>query len=228
MALDAPKMARIPGGEFVMGSDGHAANESPAHVVWVNTFAIALYAVSNAEYARFIEDTGHDAPPFWGDDRLSDPRQPVVGPSWQDAVACCDWLSDRVGGAYRLPTEAEREKAARGDTTTAYPWGDDLPTEHRGGRHSEPEPVDAYDPNGYGLYGMASGVHEWCADWYDADFYAVSPSRNPQGPTAGPRKVARGGSWRHHVRFTRCAARSSLAPDKQFSDFGFRVAMAVE
>jgi formylglycine-generating enzyme required for sulfatase activity len=228
MTLDAPDMVTIPAGEFVMGSDDHGANESPAHVVWVDAFAISPYAVTNADYGRFLDASGHDAPPFWGDDGLSDPRQPLVGPSWSDAVAYCDWLGALTGDVCRLPTEAEREKASRGGRTTAYPWGDDLPSEHRGGRHSQPEPVDAYAPNGYGLYGMASGVHEWCADWHDAAFYAVSPTRNPCGPSAGPRKVARGGSWRHHVRFTRCAARSALAPDKQFSDFGFRVAMSVE
>ena len=207
-----------------MGSDAHAVNEAPSHVVWVDAFSIALFAVTNADYAHFLRAAEHDAPPFWGADGLSDALQPVVGPSWYDAVAYCDWVSDMTGASYRLPTEAEREKGALGGLTTAYPWGDALPEEHRGGRQSEPEPVGSYAPNGFGLYGMASGVHEWCADWFAADYYAISPARNPQGPPSAERKVARGGSWRHHVRFTRCSARSALAPDKQFSDFGFRVA----
>jgi len=136
---------------------------------------------------------------------------------------------DAVPGAARtrvvggIAQELVDRVAARGGGIAKYPWGDDLPAEHRGGRDTALEPVDAYEPNGYGLYGMASGVHEWCADWYADDYYAVSPSRNPTGPASSPRKVARGGSWRHHVRFTRCAARSALAPDKQFTDFGFRV-----
>ena len=74
---------------------------------------------------------------------------------------------------------------------------------------------------------MASAVDEWCSDWHGGDHYAASTTRNPQGPPSGERKAARGGSWRHHVRFTRCSARSAIAPDKQFSDFGFRVAMTI-
>jgi formylglycine-generating enzyme required for sulfatase activity len=223
MTVDAPQTLTIAAGEFLMGSDDAAGNESPAHLVWVDAFAVSPYAVTTEEYARFLRATGHVAPPLWGSEGFADARQPVVAPSWHDAVAYCAWLSEAAGQRYRLPTEAEREKAARGGGIAKYPWGDDLPAEHRGGRDTALEPVDAYEPNGYGLYGMASGVHEWCADWYADDYYAVSPSRNPTGPASSPRKVARGGSWRHHVRFTRCAARSALAPDKQFTDFGFRV-----
>ena len=223
MNADAPQTLVIPAGDFVMGSDDGAANESRAHLVWVDAFAISPYAVTTAEYALFLHATGHAAPPFWGSEEFADPRQPVVAASWHDAMAYCSWLSEGVGHQYRLPTEAEREKAARGGEVAKYPWGDELPPEHRGGRDTPLEPVDAYDANGYGLYGMASGVHEWCADWYAGNYYAASPSRNPVGPPSGERKVARGGSWRHHVRFTRCSARSALAPEKQFTDFGFRV-----
>ena len=227
MAVSAPKMTLIPGGDFVMGSEDHAANEAPTRIVWVDAFAISPYAVTTADYGLFLAATGHDTPPFWGTAGFSDARQPVVAASWFDAAAYCNWLSDLTGDSYRLLTEAEREKASRGGCTTAYPWGDCLPSHHRGGRHPEPARVDASDPNGYGLCGMASGVHEWCADWYADDYYAVAPRRNPRGPASTVRKVARGGSWRHSVRFTRCAARSSLAPDRHFSDFGFRVAMGV-
>lgn len=228
MAPGAPRMLVIPAGDFVMGSDSHAANEAPAHVVWVDAFAMAPCAVTNAEYEQFLSATGHAPPPSWRDPKFADPRQPVVSPSWHDAVAYCAWLSEATGSTLRLPTEAEREKAARGGGSHSYPWGDELPGEHQGGRDTPLERVDAYDPNGYGLYGMASGVHEWCADWYADDYYAVSPSHNPPGPASGDRKVARGGSWRHSVRFTRCSARSAIAPDKQFSDFGFRVASSLD
>jgi sulfatase modifying factor 1 len=223
-----PQMTLISEGEFVMGSDAHAANEAPAHAVWVDAFAIAVYAVTNADYARFLDATDHTPPPTWRDPEFADPRQPVVSPSWHDAAAYCAWLSETASGRLRLPTEAEREKAALGGKSHAYPWGDHVPSEHRGGRGTALERVDAYTPNGYGLYGMASGVHEWCSDWHGDDYYAASTTRNPQGPPSGERKAARGGSWRHHVRFTRCSARSAIAPDKQFSDFGFRVAGAVE
>ena len=85
--------------------------------------------------------------------------------------------------------------------------------------------VGSDGPNGYGLYDMSAGVHEWCADFYDKSYYAISSDRNPRGPDTGTRRAARGGSWRHEIRFSRCSARSALAPDKQFSDFGFRCAL---
>ena len=221
-----PVTVAIAEGAFLMG--GERANERPIHRVWVDAFALAQYPVTRREYALFVEDTGHPPAIFWDDPRFAHPDQPVVGPSWFDAVAYCRWLSTATGKAYRLPTEAEREKAARGGrAASTYPWGDELPAEHRGGREQPVDPVGTEGPNGYGLYDMAAGVHEWCADFYAADYYAASPDRNPQGPDNGQRRAARGGSWRHEIRFPRCAARSSLAPDKQFSDFGFRCALTL-
>ena len=223
-----PEMILIPEGDFLMGSEKGADNEAPIHRVWVDAFVIAKYPVTNREYVCFMEMTGHRPPPFWGEPQFQHLEQPVVGPSWYDAVAYCNWLKDLTGKAYRLPTEAEREKAARGGLEgRKYPWGDELPADHQGGRNAPLEPVGIDGPNGYGLYNMSAGVHEWCADWYDASYYEISPERNPTGPRRGERRVARGGSWRHRIRFAQCAARSSLAPDKQFSDFGFRCAMTM-
>lgn len=220
-----PLMRSIPAGEFTMGSDAGRANEAPAHTVWVDAFCLAAYPVTRSQYSVFVQATGHRPPPFWHEPRFAHPNQPVVGPNWHDAVAYCAWLADRTGLPYLLPTEAEREKAARGGRDgSAYPWGDDLPADHTGGPDASLPPVGDEGPNGYGLYNMAAGVHEWCADRYAADYYRQSPCRNPTGPPTGPRRVARGGSWRHAVRFARCAARSSLPPDRYFSDFGFRVA----
>jgi len=176
-----------------------------------------------------VQMTGHRPPPFWKEAKFQHPEQPVVGPSWYDAVAYCKWLNELTGKAYRLPTEAEREKAARGGLEGCeYPWGNELPADHAGGRNAPIFPVGTEGPNGYRLYNMSEGVHEWCSDWYDPAYYVVSPARNPRGPKKSDRCVARGGSWRHRIRFARCAARSSLAPDKQFSDFGFRCALALE
>jgi formylglycine-generating enzyme required for sulfatase activity len=150
-----------------------------------------------------------------------------VGPSWFDAVAYCEWLSERTSRHYRLPTEAEREKAARGGLEGRdYPWGDEPPEDLRG-VNPPLEEVGTEGPNGYGLYNMSVGVHEWCSDLYGASYYAVSPDRNPQGPSGGSRRAARGGSWRHAIRYSRCAARSSLGPEKTFNDFGFRCAMTL-
>jgi formylglycine-generating enzyme required for sulfatase activity len=84
-------------------------------------------------------------------------------------------------------------------------------------------PVGLDEPNAYGIHDICENVHEWCADWFRADYYSESPSRNPQGPAAGDRRASRGGSWRHHVKVSRCAARSSIPPHFQYADYGFRV-----
>jgi len=87
--------------------------------------------------------------------------------------------------------------------------------------------VGLYAPNPYGLFNMGDNVHEWCADWYDAHYYARSPERNPQGPAEGSRRASRGGAWRHHVKVSRCAARSSIPPEFKYADYGFRVARSL-
>jgi sulfatase modifying factor 1 len=228
MSVILPEMMTIPEGDFMMGSGTGGENEMPVHRVWVDAFAIAKYAVTNGDYAHFLEAMNHELPPYWKDSKFQHADQPVVAIRWFDAVAYCDWLSGETGLLYRLPTEAEREKASRGGVDgLAYPWGDGLLAGHQGGRDTSLDRVGLGEPNGFDLYDMSGGVHEWCADYYDPSYYAVSPDRNPQGPECGERRVARGGSWRHNVRYTRCAARSSLAPDKQFSDFGFRCAMTI-
>ena len=224
----APDTVVIPAGDFLMGSTSGTPNESPIHRVFIDAFAIAKYPVTNREYAIFMEMTGHPPPQFWGEPKFQGENQPVVGPTWFDAVAYCEWLQDLTCKAYRLPSEAEREKAARGGLEECeYPWGNELPHDRLGGRNAPHFPIGTDGPNGYGLYNTSEGVHEWCADWYDASYYTISPTQNPKGPAHGSRRVARGGSWRHRIRFARCAARSSLAPDKQFSDFGFRCAMKI-
>jgi len=91
-------------------------------------------------------------------------------------------------------------------------------------RRAAPEPVGLYSPNAYGLFNLGDNVHEWCSDWYDAGYYACSPERNPSGPSAGSRRASRGGSWRHHIKVTRTAARSSIPPEFKYADYGFRIA----
>jgi sulfatase modifying factor 1 len=222
-------MVLVPEGAFLMGSEEGQENERPVHRVWLGPFRLGRFPVTNREYSIFVEQTGAPFPPFLKDPIFSHPDQPVVGTSWHDAVAYCKWLSERSGRRFRLPTEAEWERAARGGLEgRLYPWGDEPPWERpypgydlqRGG----PERVGAGAANGFGLYGMGEGVHEWCHDWYDPGYYRVSPQRNPQGPASGARKVSRGGSWRHRVKFSRCAARSSLPPSFRYADYGFRLA----
>jgi formylglycine-generating enzyme required for sulfatase activity len=199
----------------------------------VNGFMMGKFSVTNKEYGIFVEETGAQQPPFWREAMFSHPDKPVVGVSWHDAVCYCGWLTDRIGKPFRLPTEAEWERAARGGKEgEKYPWGDELPSEkiypgydvETGG----PERVGFNEPNGFGLYDMSASVHEWCGDFYDSNYYQISPEKNPLGPSSGLRKVSRGGSWRHHVKFSRCAARSSLNPAFKYADYGFRVAMSLE
>jgi formylglycine-generating enzyme required for sulfatase activity len=162
---------------------------------------------------------------------------PVVHVSWRDAAAFCEWSGTR------LPTEAEWEFAARGGGVGEFPWGNEL---EPGGEHrmnvfqgtfpsldtgddgfAGTAPVDAFTPNGYGLYNVTGNVWEWCADWFDPRFYQYSPRRDPRGADSGERRVMRGGSYLcHHsyCRRYRVAARSSNAPDSSTGNLGFRVA----
>ena len=96
----------------------------------------------------------------------------------------------------------------------------------RGEAIEQPDLVGQDPPNGYGLHNMGDLVHVWCSDWYAADYYRWSPLADPQGPATGVRRASRGGSWRHRIKVTRCAARSSLPPDRTFTDYGFRVALS--
>jgi sulfatase modifying factor 1 len=223
-----PQFAAIPAGWFTMGCADGRDDEKPVHRVWVDAFELAVYQVTRAEYAHFLADTGHTAPPFWDDPSFQDPRQPVAGPSWFDAMAFCAWQGRATGRTYRLPAEAEWERAARGGAEGAlYAWGDAPPEslpDYATRWTLGPEPVGLYAPNAYGLFNMGDNVHEWCADWYDAHYYNSSPERNPRGPESGVRRASRGGSWRHMIKVSRCAARSSIPPEFKYADYGFRVA----
>ncbi len=215
-----------------MGSDAGQEVERPVHRVWVDAFELAETQVTVAEYARFLHDTRRTPAPFWNDPDFNHPEQPVVAVSWFEAVAYCDWLSQLTGRHFRLPTEAEWERAARGGREAAvYPWGDEPPQArplYFERWKNGPEPVRQSEPNAYALFEMCENVHEWCRDWFRPDYYSISPERNPQGPPRGERKASRGGSWRHHVKISHCATRSSIPPEFQYADYGFRVACDLE
>ena len=205
----APVVILIPATSFEMGSP----DEPPVHRVELSAFEIAACTVTNAEWSEFAS--------VW---TRAEANQAVVSVSWFDAVAYCEWLRETTGRNFRLPTEAEWECAARGGVEGArYPWGNDIPPDN-GRWLNGPEPVGRDKPNGFGIHDMCTNVHEWCSDWFAADSYASSPLRDPKGPATGTRRVSRGGSWRHQVKVTRCAARSSIPPEFRYADYGFRVA----
>lgn len=219
------RFEQIPAGWFLMGSDTGQDDERPVHRVYVDGFEMAIYPVTRDEYRAFLDATRHHAPRDWDDPALLGDDRPAVGVSWHDAVAYCDWRA-RQGSPERLPTEAEWERAARGSVeSAAYPWGQEIPVwipDAGRGPLSGPWPVALGEPNAFGLYGIAANVHEWCADWHDRGYYAVSPTENPRGPLTGVRRASRGGSWRHAVTISRCAARSKIDPSFRYTDYGFR------
>jgi formylglycine-generating enzyme len=282
----AQGLVLLAGGEFLMGStdaDGFPADgEGPVRRVRIRPFRISPVAVSNADFAAFLDATGYvteaerydwsfvfggllpddfsptrgaGQAPWWrqvyGADWLhpEGPQStiteradhPVVHVAFPDALAYCRWAG------VRLPTEAEWELAARGGLEQArFPWGDELTP---GGVHRckvwqgifpsvntledgflGTAPVDAYEPNGFGLFNASGNVWEWCADWLDVRFHRDGPRRDPAGPPAGSARVLRGGSCLCQSSYCnryRVAARSSNTPDSSTGNIGFRVAAHV-
>ena len=228
-----PAMRRIPEGWFTMGCDAGRDDEKPAHRVWVDAFELATFQTTNAEYARFLEETRHPPPPLRDDPNFNNPKQPVVAVSWFEAVAYCDWLSRTLGKHVRLPTEAEWERAARGGVEgETFPWGECPPEElpdYASRWKTGPEPVGLYAPNPYGLFNLGDNVHEWCADWYDAGllcrFARAKSARaaHQQPPRLARRLVAPshqgdadGGAFQHSSGIQICGLRFSHRLRRRF------------
>ncbi len=238
---DGAPMVLIPAGAFTMGSNEGLPAERPEHVVTLDAYAIDRYEVSLRLYRRFLQEVQRDAPPTWDDEAAETVGdRPAIGVSWADASAYCTWAGKR------LPTEAEWEKGARGTDGRRYPWGPmqpfvDIANYNRGVWVSEA--VTLVNVTGgvegmsvrhglkeggrspYGLHHMAGNAAEWVGDWYDREYYAKSPDKNPTGPAKGEKKVIRGGSWSDLPVALRSSARVSAEPDFQDRAIGFRCAM---
>lgn len=205
--------------------------------------------IADSDYTRVVEDSvlginwwckvpqaSWKAPEGPGSNIALRSRYPAVHLSWNDAAAYARWAGKR------LPTEAEWEYAARGGLEqNTYPWGDELTP---GGRHlcnvwqgnfpvadsgedgfTAPAPVDAFPPNGYGLYTITGNAWEWCIDWFDPAFHVTASRLNPVGPPRGARKVMKGGSYLCHASYCnryRVAARTSNTPDSATTNISFR------
>jgi formylglycine-generating enzyme required for sulfatase activity len=221
--LVAPAAVAIPGGWFRMGSENGRPDEGPVHVAEVAPFRMAITPVTVRQYAEFLA-TGPmvEPPPWWSDPDFSDPDQPVVGVSWFDAVAFAAWLATVSDDKWRLPTEAEWERAARGGLEgAATAWGSLLPSsEVPDGPLRGPWCVGVGTPNGYGLCDMGTIVHEWCLDVYQP-YEAAAAAATEDGALL--RRSSRGGSWRHQQRWSSPSARSSLPPESRYADYGFRL-----
>jgi len=202
-----------------MGAGSGRPDEAPARIVEVARFALGRTPITNAEYAGFVAAGRAPAPPWWEHPAFSALDQPVVGVTWFEASDYARWLSETTGAAWRLPSEVEWERAARGGLEGApTPWGARLPPgEVPEGPLAGPWPVGRGTANGFGLLDIGTIVHEWCQDRY-------RPLRAAEAEREGAeRRASRGGSWRHHVRWSSPAARSSLPPGFRYADYGFRV-----
>tara|TARA_B110000438_G_C15724933_1_gene611562 strand:+ start:226 stop:1248 length:1023 start_codon:yes stop_codon:yes gene_type:complete len=210
-------MVIINAGGFTRGIDNTKdetfMDEAPAKMIYLSSYYIDKYEVSNAKYTEFIIATDHPAPAYWDHRKLNQPNQPVTGVNWFDANTYCHWANKR------LPSEAEWEKAARGPAGSIYPWGNKLEyskanfAKGKSGQKYITDSVDAHDDgvSYYGVYNMAGNVFEWVQDWYSSNYYSTDETRNPIGPKSQggnnietinaknepelKKKVIRGGSW---------------------------------
>ena len=226
-----------------------------------DAYYIGKYEVTNGQWRKFRDDAGYDDPKLWPGGRVvpkdqvpywtqakdhgggtpdSDPY-PVIGVNWDSATAYCNWLSAKTGKTYRLPTEAEWEKAARGTDQRRYPWGNSIDRTYAnyvgGQSYDTVREAGFYDgsqrgelkthsnASPYGAFDMAGNLMEWCQDWYSHDFYSISPRKNPKGPASGGYKVVRGGSFFVTAFDLRSYGRSAAWPSMQSHRMiGFRVA----
>ena len=236
-------MVYIPPGKFTMGSNEGNESEKPPHDVYLDGYWLGKTEVTFDQYDRFCEETKKTKPP---DEGWGRGRRPVINISWHDADAYCKWLSEKIGLEFKLPSEAQWEKAARGSDGREYPWGNDTPSGDKlnfadkqlwlkkkydwadqdiDDGYAYTAPVGSYPAGAspYGLLDMAGNVWEWCTDWYDKKYYEKSPDRNPPGPSEGAGRVLRGGSWFYDSPDCRAASRDGAPPDHRADSAGVRL-----
>ena len=226
-------LALIPAGSFETeeaGREGRHAFGKPFHV--------GVHAVTNGQYEKFLEDTGYDGSPDAGVNYMrhrgdwrryasTEPDYPVVAVSWKNAQKFCEWLTEKEGVTYRLPTEAEWEYACRAGSRTEYYWGDHVRDDcawYKANSRGRTHPVGQKLPNAFGLCDMSGNVWEWCRDWHQKGHDAESASADSERSPESGRRVLRGGSWFFGGNFIRSASRLSGDPSSTNYAHGFRVA----
>ena len=231
-----PDLVLIPRGAFLMGSDPEEDRivpgaEQPQQTLYLPDYYLAKTPVTDAQYVAFVEGAGHNPPRHWKGARPPRGRDqhPVVSVSWYDAMAYCRWLVQVTGKPYRLPTEAEWEKAARGTDGRTYPWGDEWDASRCNTKESGKEgttPVGLY-PKGaspYGLLDMAGNVWEWTSSLYWAYPYHADDGR--EDLSSHESRVLRGGSWLNPYDSARAAYRRAYVSAYHSRTHGFRPCMS--
>jgi len=248
----------IAPGSFLMGSpvdeEGREEDEIQHEVTLSKGFYMQVTEVNLDQWRAFVQDTGYVSTAEktgcmalkdsewevrkgydWKNPGFSqEGGHPVTCVSWNDTRAFADWLSEKEGAAFRLPTEAEWEYACRAGTSTRFWWGDDKNCEKANFGNSwtnecgRDEPLRtvktaSYSPNPWGLHDMHGNAWEWALDWF-AD-YPEGPVTDPSGPEWGERRAVRGGSWWSYSRYCRSASRVRNSPDQAFQTLGFRLVM---
>ena len=241
-----PRLVRIPAGPFLIGAGAAEAEaaiaegarwvdfEQPQHTIELDAYAIGQYPVTNREYQAFVQESGWKAPPDWDGDQVpeSRPSHPVANISLADALAYCAWLNAKTGKDYRLPSEAEWEKAARGGDGRIYPWGDAFGQGNANTHEAwigAPTAVGQFSPHGdspYGCADMAGNVWEMTSSLYRA--YPYQAGDNQEDLTLADTRVMRGGAFNYLRDSARCAARGWYGPDLRFESIGFRVVLSAE
>lgn len=230
--ISVPELAHVPSGWFWMGSDKTRDakaddDEMPQCWLWLPGYWIGKYPVTNVQYLAFVRATDHKLPGSWINAQIPSGKtnHPVADVSWRDAKAYCRWLTTVTGLLYRLPTEAEWEKAARGADGRIWPWGDDRPTKEHcnfSWNVKGTTPVGLY-PLGtspYGIMDMSGNVWEWTCSLYKPYPYDAADGREDDNEETD-RRVLRGGSWNSYDSDVRAAYRYGFDPDLWFVN-GFR------